>query len=65
MKPSPSRLLFAVAACAIASMLPKDGALALYPERIVKIVVPSRRAAARIPWRERSARKWRRISDSP
>ena len=40
MKPSPSRLLFAVAACAIASMLPKDGALALYPERIVKIVVP-------------------------
>jgi tripartite-type tricarboxylate transporter receptor subunit TctC len=35
-----SRLLFALAACALASLLPNERAVALYPERIVKIVVP-------------------------
>jgi tripartite-type tricarboxylate transporter receptor subunit TctC len=40
MNASPSRLLFALAACVLAWMLPNDGALAVYPERIVKIVVP-------------------------
>jgi tripartite-type tricarboxylate transporter receptor subunit TctC len=35
-----SRPLFALAACVLAWMVPNDGALAVYPERIVKIVVP-------------------------
>jgi tripartite-type tricarboxylate transporter receptor subunit TctC len=34
------QVLFALAAGALSSMLPSDGALAFYPERIVKIVVP-------------------------
>jgi tripartite-type tricarboxylate transporter receptor subunit TctC len=40
MNASLSRPLFALAACVLAWMLPNDGALAVYPERIVKIVVP-------------------------
>jgi tripartite-type tricarboxylate transporter receptor subunit TctC len=33
-------VFFALAACIIASVLPNESALALYPDRIVKIVVP-------------------------
>jgi tripartite-type tricarboxylate transporter receptor subunit TctC len=40
MKIKSAPLLFAFAACALAVMLPNADALALYPERIVKIVVP-------------------------
>jgi len=36
----PRRLLFALAACTLASLLPNGSAMAGYPERIVKIVVP-------------------------
>jgi tripartite-type tricarboxylate transporter receptor subunit TctC len=35
-----SRFLFAVAACLLLSALPIDRALAVYPDRVVKIVVP-------------------------
>lgn len=37
---SKSSLLFALAACALLSVLPADAAFAGYPERLVKIVVP-------------------------
>jgi len=36
----PSQFLFALAACALAAVLPSGRAVAGYPERIVKIVVP-------------------------
>src|SRR5258707_6566278 len=36
----PTQFLFALAACAFASMLPNESAVASYPERLVKIVVP-------------------------
>jgi len=39
-KAKQGQLLFALAACALASMLPTDGAVASYPQRLVKIVVP-------------------------
>jgi tripartite-type tricarboxylate transporter receptor subunit TctC len=35
-----SRFLFAVAACVLLSVLPIDRAFAVYPDRVVKIVVP-------------------------
>src|SRR5260221_2336540 len=36
----PTQFLFALAACTLASMLPNESAVASYPERLVKIVVP-------------------------
>jgi len=36
----PRQLLFALAACTLAFLLPNVSAVAGYPERIVKIVVP-------------------------
>jgi tripartite-type tricarboxylate transporter receptor subunit TctC len=40
MKSKSVQILFALAACIVASALPNDAALAGYPDRIVKIVVP-------------------------
>jgi tripartite-type tricarboxylate transporter receptor subunit TctC len=40
MKSKSVKILFALAACIVASALPNDAALAGYPDRIVKIVVP-------------------------
>src|SRR6201990_3588090 len=40
MKNKSVQILFALAACIVASVLPDESALAGYPDRIVKIVVP-------------------------
>jgi tripartite-type tricarboxylate transporter receptor subunit TctC len=38
--PKADRVVFALAACVLLSVLPSDPAAASYPDRIVKIVVP-------------------------